>query len=164
MGGYVGYESRYGEGSLFWAVLPCNVEVQPFEKQLDSLTETPDIPERKTILVAEDIPSNYRLVSALLEKRFDLIHAKNGREAVEIAGSGRADLVLMDMRMPVMDGLTATAEIRKFDPEIPIVALTAHAFDTDQLAALEAGCNEYLLKPIDKTKLMAVLRKYCHKP
>ena len=164
MGGYVGYESRYGEGSLFWAVLPCNAEVQPFEKQLDSLTETPDIPERKTILVAEDIPSNYRLVSALLEKRFDLIHAKNGREAVEIAGSGRADLVLMDMRMPVMDGLTATAEIRKFDPEIPIVALTAHAFDTDQLAALEAGCNEYLLKPIDKTKLMAVLRKYCHKP
>ena len=164
MGGYVGYESRYGEGSLFWAVLPCNVEVQPLEKQLDSLTETPDIPERKTILVAEDIPSNYRLVSALLEKRFDLIHAKNGREAVEIAGSGRADLVLMDMRMPVMDGLTATAEIRKFDPEIPIVALTAHAFDTDQLAALEAGCNEYLLKPIDKTKLMAVLRKYCHKP
>ena len=128
------------------------------------MTETPDIPERKTILVAEDIPSNYRLVSALLEKRFDLIHAKNGREAVEIAGSGRADLVLMDMRMPVMDGLTATAEIRKFDPEIPIVALTAHAFDTDQLAALEAGCNEYLLKPIDKTKLMAVLRKYCHKP
>ena len=164
MGGYVGYESRYGEGSLFWAVLPCNAEVQPLEKQLDSLTETPDIPERKTILVAEDIPSNYRLVSALLEKRFDLIHAKNGREAVEIAGSGRADLVLMDMRMPVMDGLTATAEIRKFDPEIPIVALTAHAFDTDQLAALEAGCNEYLLKPIDKTKLMAVLRKYCHKP
>ena len=120
------------------------------------------------LLVAEDELIERKVLCKTLQKYLgDLItlyEAKNGREAVEIAGSGRADLVLMDMRMPVMDGLTATAENRKFDPEIPIVALTAHAFDTDQLAALEAGCNEYLLKPIDKTKLMAVLRKYCHTP
>ena len=116
------------------------------------------------MLVAEDNPSNYKLVEVLLRRDYDLLHAWNGEEAVALFADCRPDLVLMDMRMPVMDGLTATAEIRKFDPEIPIVALTAHAFDTDQLAALEAGCNEYLLKPIDKTKLMAVLRKYCHKP
>ena len=71
------------------------------------------------------------------------------------------DLILMDMKMPEMDGLTATAEIRKFRPNLPIVALTAHAFESDKTAALRAGCNEYLVKPIDKARLMAVLRKFC---
>ena len=69
----------------------------------------------------------------------------------------------MDMKMPVMNGLTATAEIRKFNTELPIIALTAHAFDADQQAALEAGCNEYLVKPFDKAKLLAVLKKHCCK-
>ena len=65
--------------------------------------------------------------------------------------------------MPMMDGLAATAEIRKFDTEVPIIALTAHAFDTDQQAALEAGCNEYLVKPFNKARLMEVVKKYCDK-
>lgn len=176
MGGCVGYESKFGEGSYFWAVLPCSVEVQlenrqwekPFEKKIneremarrmDSATTF----ERKVILVAEDIPSNFLLISALLRKYFDLVNAKNGKEAVEAVKNRHFDLVLMDMKMPVMDGLTATAEIRKFDENIPIVALTAHAFDTDQQAALEVGCDDYLVKPVDKAKLVAVLRKYCCK-
>lgn len=62
--------------------------------------------------------------------------------------------------MPVMDGLTATAEIRKFNAELPIIALTAHVFENDRLTAMDAGCNEYLVKPIDRAKLMAVLKKY----
>ena len=173
MGGNVGFESEYGKGSLFWALLPCGVEI-PSEitqqraervtssdkKDIVAGTSSSNTPGRKTILVAEDIQSNYQLVSALLRKRFNLVHAANGQEAIEILHKRHIDLLLMDMKMPVMDGLTATAEIRKFNAELPIIALTAHVFENDRLTAMDAGCNEYLVKPIDRAKLMAVLKKY----
>ena len=173
MGGNVGFESEYGKGSLFWALLPCEVEI-PSEitqqrtervtssdkKDIVAGTSSSNTPGRKTILVAEDIQSNYQLVSALLRKRFNLVHAANGQEAIEILHKRHIDLLLMDMKMPVMDGLTATAEIRKFNTELPIIALTAHVFENDRLTAMDAGCNEYLVKPIDRAKLMAVLKKY----
>ena len=173
MGGNVGFESEYGKGSLFWALLPCEVEI-PHEitlqraeeitssdkKDIVAGTSLSNAPGRKTILVAEDIQSNYQLVSALLRKRFNLVHAANGQEAIEILHKRHIDLLLMDMKMPVMDGLTATAEIRKFNAELPIIALTAHVFENDRLTAMDAGCNEYLVKPIDRAKLIAVLKKY----
>ena len=173
MGGNVGFESEYGKGSLFWALLPCEVEI-PSEitlqraervassdkKDIVAGTSSSNTPGRKTILVAEDIQSNYQLVSALLRKRFNLVHAANGQEAIEILHKRHIDLLLMDMKMPVMDGLTATAEIRKFNAELPIIALTAQVFENDRLTAMDAGCNEYLVKPIDRAKLMAVLKKY----
>ena len=74
--------------------------------------------------------------------------------------SQHVDLLLMDMKMPVLDGLKATAEIRKFNASLPIVALTAHAFDSDRIAAIKVGCNEYLVKPLEKMKLMVALKKY----
>ena len=173
MGGNVGFESEYGKGSLFWALLPCEVEI-PSEitqqrtervtssdkKDIVAGTSSSNTPGRKTILVAEDIQSNYQLVSALLRKRFNLVHAANGQEAIEILHKRHIDLLLMDMKMPVMDGLTATAEICKLNAELPIIALTAHVFENDRLTAMDAGCNEYLVKPIDRAKLMAVLKKY----
>ena len=115
---------------------------------------------RKTILIAEDIQSNYQLVSTILKDHYDLLHAENGQKAVEIARSQHVDLLLMDMKMPVLDGLKVTAEIRKFNVSLPIVALTAHAFDSDRIAAIKVGCNEYLVKPIEKMKLMVALKKY----
>ena len=117
--------------------------------------------KRKTILVAEDISSNYLLVSAMLGKQYHLLHAVNGREALELLKTHPVDLILMDMKMPEMDGLTATKEIRKFNATIPIIALSAYAFESDKLAALEAGCNDYLVKPVDRVKLESVLRDYC---
>ena len=175
MGGKVGFESRYGEGSCFWAVLPCDVEVKSAygsgAKVLRQELEADRLPMawedmlassvRKRILVVEDMPSNYLLVSVLLRKYFNLVNARNGQEAVKAVQNGNFDLVLMDMKMPVMDGLTATAEIRKFNADIPIVALTAHAFDADYQAAMKAGCNDYLVKPVDRNKMVAVLKKYC---
>ena len=169
MGGSVGFESTYGEGSQFWAILPCDPEIldaTPEEARTvaarHALDETPAFSaKRPTILIAEDITSNFLLISALLRRHFNVLHALNGREAVEMAKNNPPDLILMDMKMPEMDGLTATAEIRKFRPNLPIVALTAHAFESDKTAALRAGCNEYLVKPIDKAHLMAVLRKFC---
>ncbi len=170
-GGSVGFDSEYGHGSLFWAVIPCHTHIEPriqesMPTDIESLNrigsgqKQSDDSCRMTILVAEDIQSNYLLLEKLLQRRYNLIHALDGREAVEIVKSEHVDLVLMDMKMPVKNGLDATAEIRAFDTSIPIVALTAHAFDSDKVAALDAGCNEYLVKPLDKVKLMNVLEKY----
>lgn len=174
MGGRVGFESQYNEGSLFWAFIPCDAEVsglssksaeEPAAEKSDDGQPVADgnvaDGKQKTILVAEDISSNYLLISAMLGKQYRLLHAVNGREAVEIHRKHPVDVLLMDMKMPVMDGLAATKEIRKFDSKLPIIALSAYAFESDRLAALEAGCNEYLVKPIDREKLMAVLHKYC---
>lgn len=168
-GGSVGFESEFGKGSVFWAVLPCvtkagNVAFPTSEQRsspnTDVISSTKDKEKQKTILVAEDVQTNFSLVSSLLKNRCKLLHAANGQEAVEIAKKQHVDLVLMDMKMPVMDGRIATAEIRKFNTRIPIVALTAHAFDADRVAALEAGCDDYLVKPINGAKLMQALKEF----
>lgn len=169
-GGSLGFESEYGKGSLFWAIMPftdkCEDESSLRKKnainkeQVNKAIAKNGKKERKIILVAEDIQSNFLLVSSLLKNKFELLHAPNGRDAVEFVRTHPVDLVLMDMKMPIMDGRTATAEIRKFNPNIPIVALTAHAFDTDRVVALEVGCNDYLVKPINGAKLMQTLKEY----
>lgn len=171
MGGCVGFESTYEKGSLFWAFLPCKVDILTEETvprrtgnvEVDVNSSQPNMvsTEKKIILIAEDMHSNFQLLSSLLQKNYELLHAVNGKETLDIVRNKHIDLLLMDMKMPVMDGLSATAEIRKFNSKLPIVALTAHAFESDRMAALAAGCNDYLIKPIDKTKLMAVLKKYC---
>ena len=169
--GEIGFESEFDKGSLFWAVLPCqfdsfdsepssrrnNEKDADNENVLDS-EETKKVPKR--VLVVEDIQSNFFLVSSILKNKCQLLHAPNGLEAVEIVRTQPVDLVLMDMKMPVMDGRTATSEIRKFNAEIPIIALTAHAFDADRVAALKAGCDDYLVKPINGAKLMQTLKEY----
>lgn len=168
-GGSVGFDSEYGKGSVFWAVLPCATEIengvfaasrQRNRRTVDSASSMKEKERLKTILVAEDIQSNFSLVSSLLKNRCHLLHAANGQEAVEIVRNQHVDLVLMDMKMPLMDGRIATTEIRKFNARIPIVALTAHAFDADRVAALEAGCDDYLVKPINGAKLMQALKEF----
>ncbi|WP_308745471.1 response regulator [uncultured Bacteroides sp.] len=171
-GGSLGFESEYGKGSFFWAILPYINEVdedgaaasqQRNGRKLRkdaAMAAKEEEEEQKTILVAEDIQSNFSLVSSLLKNRCKLLHAPNGQKAVEIVQTQPVDLVLMDMKMPIMDGRTATAEIRKFNTRIPIVALTAHAFETDRVTALEVGCDDYLVKPINGAKLMQALKEY----
>ena len=103
----------------------------------------------KRILVAEDNDSNYMLMTYILKKNYEFFRANNGQEAVEKVRSEHPDLVLMDMKMPVMDGLEATRQIRVDFPDLPIIALTANAFDTDRANALEAGCNDFVSKPVN---------------
>ena len=93
----------------------------------------------KKILVAEDNDSNYVLMTYLLKKDFEFERAKNGKIAVEMVQANNYDLVLMDIKMPVMDGLEATMKIRETNNDLPIVALTANAFDSDRAAAENAG-------------------------
>lgn len=114
----------------------------------------------KTILIAEDNDSNYLLMTYILKNHYNCIHAHNGQEAVEMAFSEKPDLIFMDLKMPVMDGLEATKKIKRTLPTLPVVALTANAFDTDREAAMAAGCDDFLSKPVSGAKCLDTIEKY----
>lgn len=114
----------------------------------------------KRILVAEDNDSNYILMNYILKKHYEYFRARNGQEAVELAETEKPDLILMDLKMPVMDGLEATRLIKAKTPDLPIVALTANAFDSDRHAALEAGCDDFLSKPINADRCIQTIAKF----
>lgn len=113
----------------------------------------------KRILVAEDNDSNYMLMTYILKKHYEFFRAKNGKEAVEMALAEQPDLVLMDIKMPFMDGLEATRQIKAQKPELPIIALTANAFDSDRQLAMEAGCDDFLSKPVNADKCIQAIDK-----
>ena len=114
----------------------------------------------KTILVAEDNDSNYMLMTFILKKNYIVERARNGQEAVDAADRGDIDLILMDIKMPVMDGLEATRRIKAAHPELPIIALTANAFDSDREMALDAGCDEFLSKPVSSELCHQTIARY----
>ena len=114
----------------------------------------------KKILIAEDNDSNYILMTYILKKYYQFERAKNGQEAVEMAGKNAYDLVLMDIKMPIMDGLEATKAIRAALPNLPIVALTANAFDSDRQLAMDAGCNDFLSKPVSSELCLKALKNF----
>jgi CheY-like chemotaxis protein len=119
-----------------------------------------DFTERKTILIAEDTESNFMLVNYFLKGlNVRLIRGVNGKEAVDLFLSGeKIDIVLMDIKMPVMDGYTAAKLIREHNKNIPIIAQTAYVLD--KVKATESGCNGFLTKPFDKKRLLQVLTQY----
>ena len=117
--------------------------------------------ERKPlILIAEDVESNYKLLEIILKKEYDLLWAKNGKEAVEYAFAEHPDAVLMDIKMPNLDGLEATKIIRELSATVPIIAQSAFAYEQDRKAAKEAGCNDFIAKPIADDKLKAMIHKW----
>lgn len=103
------------------------------------------------ILIAEDVESNYKLLEIILKKEYELLWAKNGKEAVDYALERHPDAVLMDIKMPVMDGIEALKEIRRHTMQ------TAYAFDTDRRIAEEAGCNGFITKPVMPRELKMYL-------
>ena len=117
----------------------------------------------KTILVAEDNDSNYILMTYILKRGYQFKRAKNGQEAVDMVEEGGIDLVLMDLKMPVMDGLQATKAIKAKHPDLPIVALTANAFDSDRQQAMEAGCDDFLSKPVSGELCLNTIAKFVGK-
>jgi CheY-like chemotaxis protein len=116
----------------------------------------------KKILVVEDVDLNRELIVQLLEDKYRVIEAVNGQEGLELAELERPDLILMDLSLPVMDGWEATRRLKAHDElrSIPIIALTAHAMVGDEEKALAAGCDDYLVKPLDENELYAKVTKF----
>ena len=118
----------------------------------------------KKILVIEDVDFNRDLVVQLLEDKYQVIEAVNGQEGVSIAEKEKPELILMDLSLPVMDGWEAT-RLLKANTElrsIPVIALTAHAMKGDEEKALAAGCDDYLVKPLDEDELLLKIEKHLH--
>jgi CheY-like chemotaxis protein len=114
----------------------------------------------KKVLIVEDNNSNYILMTYILKKYYQFERAKNGQEAVEKVEKDSFDIVLMDIKMPVMDGLEATKAIKAIRPELPIVALTANAFDSDRQLAMDAGCDDFLSKPVSSELCLKTIKKF----
>ena len=110
--------------------------------------------------MAEDEDSNFELVKIVLQKRYRLLRAHNGIEAVTINEDEHPDLILMDIRMPEMNGLDATRIIKEVDSDTPIVALSAYAFDENIREAKAAGCDEFMAKPFRVENLIELVKKY----
>ena len=168
MNGTISVASTLGEGSTFKFVIPFegtiggmakNSRITTNSRTIRVSTKT-DVENAPLILVAEDEDSNFELVKIVLAKRYRLLRAVNGIEAVTLCEDEHPKLILMDIRMPDMGGLDATRIIKEVNHEVPIVALSAFAFDENIREAKEAGCDDFLAKPFRVEDLLDVVQKY----
>lgn len=165
MGGAITVESELHEGSTFRFTIPYDMynKQEKFKKNAEReqhLKVAIKSLQLRTLLVAEDVDSNFLLMNTVLGKKYKLIRARDGREAVDMYKENHPDLIFMDIKMPYMDGLEATRLIRGYSKDIPIIALTAFAFESDREKAIEAGCNDYLTKPVSQEAIEKILDKY----
>jgi hypothetical protein len=173
MGGNISLTSRENKGSTFSITIPVGlteaeqtrIEQQENDsKQKDENNNFEEFAQQINggkVLVAEDVKTNQILIKSILKKiGFDVTIVGDGKQAVEKAESGKFDLILLDIQMPVMDGLQAAEHLRKENIDTPIIALTAHSMKGDDKKCIDAGCNDYLSKPIDRTLLKKKLAKY----
>ena len=169
MGGTIRVDSTVNVGSTFTFKLPFQGTVGGINKERTTTTTNvrtirvsarPDDMNQKTILVAEDEDSNYELVKIVLQKRYRLLRAHNGIEAVNLNEDEHPDLILMDIRMPEMNGLDATRIIKEVNHDTPVIALSAYAFDENIREAKMAGCDEFMAKPFRVENLIEMVKKY----
>ena len=162
LGGEIGVKSEEGRGTTFWFTLPY-VTGKPCETPCGEIPTVSVEKDKLTILIAEDNDSNYRLFETILRRDYRLIHARDGEQAVELCRTEHPHLILMDINMPVMNGYEAAAEIRKFAAEIPIVAVTAYAYASDEQKIMQNGFTGYMPKPINapqlKKQILDILRE-----
>ncbi len=158
LNGKIWTESVHGKGSTFYFTLSYKKPIIP-EK---TVKRESNVIQGKTILIAEDDEANFFLAKILLKRNpAKVIRAENGKEAVDICKeNNRIDIVLMDLKMPVMDGFEATKEIRSFRKNLPIVAVTAHVLDSVKEKALNAGCNDFISKPLNNEILNILIDRH----
>ena len=164
LGGTLSLRSEEGKGSVFTLTIPAGVDISQHSDVPGSTLDACEDRESEftgRILIAEDIETNRKLLAMLLEKMgFEVVIAEDGRQAIDKALAEPVDMVLMDMQMPNVNGYEATGILRKKGFKAPIVAVTAHAMTGDDRRCIEAGCDDYLSKPIDRNKLMEKIRRH----
>lgn len=171
LGGKIGVRSTLGKGSTFTFVLPFEgtfattetTKTNPIITRTLRTAPIGDASKLKLILVAEDEECNYELVKNVLANRYRLIRARNGVEAVTMNEDENPDLILMDIRMPDMDGIDATRIIKEVNPNVPVIALSAYALEDSIKMAKDAGCDDFIAKPFKVEEFLATLERYTYK-
>jgi CheY-like chemotaxis protein len=164
LGGEIWLESEVGKGTSFFVRLPLPSSKAEAAKKLNSKSATSPQQQKwtgKTILVVEDEESNYLLMERFFKNTgVILTWAKNGVEAIDLVKNHHYDVVLMDIRMPIIDGYETTQAIRRTNTDLIIIAQTAFALKGEREKSLAAGCNNYIAKPINVSELFTILSPY----
>ena len=159
--GNLSLTSSKNKGSTFYLTIPyIHKPVTDHSKPKGSYQFNNIIWPGKTILVVEDETSNFKYLEALLKNRIKLLWVNNGTDAVKACNNAKIDLVLMDIKLPKMDGFEATRRIKKTHPKLPIIAVTAYAMEADKNECVQAGCDNYISKPFRMEDLFSLITTY----
>jgi CheY-like chemotaxis protein/two-component sensor histidine kinase len=151
LGGIIGIESEVDKGSIFYFTLPLSQSIEKALKKEEDKGSAMPTPQGQCLLIAEDDDISYTLIrEALSRNNITTCRAKTGREAVELVkNKNDISLILMDIKLPELNGMDATREIKKIKPGMPVIAQSAYVSQSDIKAALDAGCDDYITKPVD---------------